>query len=115
MRIGSAFSSYHGTWFARMRPALGNPGRVPQPSRNGLRRAELAFRRTRHALTGASVVGYRTEQMSPVAKGAPKDKRASKAPAAAAAKPTSPAPRRATPGNTVALLAIGDEVLSGEV
>jgi nicotinamide-nucleotide amidase len=53
--------------------------------------------------------------MSPVAKGAPKDKRASKAPAAAAAKPTPPAPRRATPGNTVALLAIGDEVLSGEV
>jgi nicotinamide-nucleotide amidase len=63
--------------------------------------------------------------MSPVAKGAPKEKRAGKAPAGPAPKspppkssppPAPPPARRAsTSARTAALLAIGDEVLSGEV
>jgi nicotinamide-nucleotide amidase len=67
------------------------------------------------SLTGPSVVGYRTEQMSPVAKGAAKEKKAGKAPAPLPKSPPPPPVRRTSAVRRAALLAIGDEVLCGEV
>jgi nicotinamide-nucleotide amidase len=65
---------------------------------------------------GLSVVSYRTEQMSTPPKGASKQKAATKvAPSPAAKEPATKAIRRINPLNTAGLLAIGDEVVSGEV
>jgi nicotinamide-nucleotide amidase len=69
----------------------------------------------RRSLTGKSVVSYRTEQMSTPQKGASKQKAVSKASTTAAAKEPAKPARRTGPMNTAGLLAIGDEVVSGEI
>jgi nicotinamide-nucleotide amidase len=60
------------------------------------------------------MVRYRTEQMSMPHKGGSKDKAASK-PSPSAAGKDPPKPARRSSASSAALLAIGDEVLSGEI